>query len=717
MIGAVATTDAASERAAGSGAARPLDPLFSPRSVAVVGASRDPGSIGWALLHNLVAGGFTGPVYPVNPQARSVHSVPCYPSVAALPEPPDLAVVLVPAARVPGVVDECLAAGARGLVVISAGFGETGPAGAAVEARLRDRVRAAGARMIGPNCMGIINTDPAVRLEATFAPTTASPGSVGFVSQSGALGLAILNVAKGLGIGLTQFASMGNKADVSGNDLLEHWEHDESTRVVCMYLESFGNPQRFAEIARRVSRRKPVLVVKSGRTAAGARAASSHTGALAGADRAVGALLEKCGVLRVDTIEELFDVAHALDRCPLPRGRRVGIVTNAGGPAIMATDALVGLGLTVEPLPAPTRERLAAVLPAAASLGNPVDMIASATAEQYRAVLSAVLAEPSIDLALAIHVTPTVGDPSVVLSAVTAASASAPDKPVLAVMMAEESFYARRQERGDRLPVYRFPESAARAAAQLCAYGEWRARDVEEPPPALSMDDEAIAGLLAEAAPGYLPVDRAMELMAASGIPMAPWRLAGDAAAVPAAAAAIGYPVVLKATGGEALVHKSELGAVAVDLRDEASLVVALAAMQQRLAKARVVPEGWLVQQMCRGGQELIFGMSRDPRFGPLLLFGIGGKYVEVLADVRVALPPLSRAEAARTIRGIRAFPLLAGVRGDAPADLGALEEVLLRLAQLVVRHPRIEEVDVNPFLATPRGGGSMALDVRVKVS
>jgi acetyl coenzyme A synthetase (ADP forming)-like protein len=714
MMGAVAT--ATPIEISHRRGARPLDPLFSPRSVAVVGASRDPASIGWALLHNLVAGGFTGPVYPVNPHARSVHSLPCYPSVAALPEPPDLAVVLVPAAHVPGVVDECLAAGARGLVVISAGFGETGPAGAAVEARLRDRVRAAGARMIGPNCMGIINTDPAVRLEATFAPTTASPGSVGFVSQSGALGLAILNVAKGLGIGLTQFASMGNKADVSGNDLLEHWEHDDATRVVCMYLESFGNPLRFAEIARRVSRKKPVLVVKSGRTAAGARAASSHTGALAGADRAVGALLEKCGVLRVDTIEELFDVAHALDRCPLPRGRRVGIVTNAGGPAIMATDALVGLGLTVEPLPAPTRERLAAVLPAAASLGNPVDMIASATAAQYRDVMATVLAEPAIDLALAIHVTPTVGDPSLVLAAVTAAAAAAPDKPVLAVMMAEESFYARRQERGDRLPVYRFPESAARAAAQLCAYAEWRSRDDEEPPPVLPADEDSIARLLAEAPPGYLRSDRAMELLAACGIPMAPWRFVADAAAVPAAAAAIGYPVVLKATGGAALVHKSELGAVAVDLRDEASLRGALAAMERRLGQAGVLPAGWLLQQMRRGGQELIFGASRDPRFGPLLLFGIGGKYVEVLGDVRVALPPLSRAEAARMIHGIRSFPLLAGVRGDAPADLATLEEVLLRLSQLVIRQPRIEEIDLNPFLAMPAGGGSMAVDVRVRV-
>src|SRR5688500_2154146 len=316
-------------------AARPLDPVFSPRSIAVVGASRRRATLGWQLLHNLVAGGFEGPIYPVNPHARAIHSLPCYPSLASLPEAPDLVVVLVPKAAVLATVEAALAKGARGLVIITAGFGETGEAGARVEAELRDRVRAAGARMIGPNCMGIINTDPAVAMNATFAPVSARPGPLGSVSQSGALGVAILNMAESLGIGLTQFVSMGNKADVSGNDLLEHWEDDPATRVVCMYLESFGNPRRFTEIAKRVGRKKPILVVKSGRTAEGARAASSHTGAMAGADVTASALLDQCGVLRANTIEELFDVCRAFVRCPLPEGNRVAILTNAGGPGIM----------------------------------------------------------------------------------------------------------------------------------------------------------------------------------------------------------------------------------------------------------------------------------------------------------------------------------------------------------------------------------------------
>jgi acetyl coenzyme A synthetase (ADP forming)-like protein len=696
--------------------ARPLDPLLSPSSIAVVGASRDPASMSWALLHNLVAGGFTGPVYPINPHARSVHSLPCYRSVAELPEPPDLAVVLVPAPAVPAVVDECLAAGARGLVVISAGFSETGPAGAAVEAALRDRVRAAGARMVGPNCMGVINTDPRVRMNATFAPVAPLSGSVGFVSQSGALGVAILNVAASLGIGLTQFASMGNKADVSGNDLLEHWELDAATRVACMYLESFGNPRRFVEVARRVGRRMPIVVVKAGRTAEGARAASSHTGALAGTDRAVGALLAQSGVLRVGSIEELFDAARALDRCPLPAGRRVAIVTNAGGPAIMATDALVGLGLTVAPLAEATRERIRALLPAAASLGNPVDMIASAGPEQHHAVLAAVLADREVDMALSIHVTARVEDPTDVLEAMTAAAALTPGKPVLAVMMAEESFYAASQRQHGLLPVYRFPEAAAQALAHLCRYAEWRRRPAEEPAPELPADDAAVARILAEAPAGYLPPDRAIALLEAYGIPVAGWRLVAGSAEVARAAAEVGYPVVLKAVA-PALVHKSELGAVAVDLRDEEELVAALAGMESRLAGAGVVPSGWLVQELRRGGAEVILGLSTDPRFGPLLLFGLGGKYVEVLDDVQLALPPLSRADAARLVTGIRGFPLLAGVRGEAPADLDALVDVLLRLSQLVTRHPRIQELDLNPFLAAPAGARPVALDARIRLA
>ncbi len=463
------------------------------RRLAAAGVDR------FSLLHNLISCEFAGALFPVNPEAAAIHSLKCYPSLDAIPDPVDLAVIMVPRAAVQGVAEAAIAGGVRGLVVITAGFAETGEEGAESERRLRETVRAAGVRMIGPNCMGVINTAAGVRLNATFAPTPAEAGPIGFVSQSGALGVAILNVARDLGIGFTQFVSMGNKADVSGNDLLEHWEHDPATQVIAMYLELFGNPRRFTEIAKRVSRRKPILIVKSGRTREGARAASSHTGAIAGTDVTVSAFLDQCGVLRADTIEDLFDVARALVRCPLPQGRRTAIVTNAGGPAIMATDACVSLGLEMADLAAETRAALRSFLPAEASVGNPVDMIASATAETYARSLAAVLDDPAVDMAMAINVTPLLASPIDVLEAIGAVARERA-KPVLAVMMATEEFYEATRARRDLPPVYRFPESAARAMSMLARYAAWRGRPEGEPAPELPVDDAAVAAILDRAA-------------------------------------------------------------------------------------------------------------------------------------------------------------------------------------------------------------------------
>jgi acetyl coenzyme A synthetase (ADP forming)-like protein len=692
---------------------RPLDAVFSPRSIAVIGASRRRDSIGFALLHNLVSNQFSGAIYPVNPTAHAIHSLKCYPTVAAIPDPIDLAVILVPRDKVLGVLDDCLASGVRGLVVITAGFSETGEEGAARERELRSRVRAAGVRMIGPNCMGVINTDPEQSLNATFAPTPARRGSIGFVSQSGALGVAILNVAQDLGIGLTQFVSMGNKADVSGNDLLEHWEDDPETRVIAMYLESFGNPRRFTEIAKRVTRKKPILVVKSGRTAEGARAASSHTGAIAGTDVTVSAFLDQCGVLRANTIEELFDVARALDRCPLPQGFRVGIVTNAGGPAIMATDACVNLGLQMSEISGETRAALRAFLPAEASVVNPVDMIASATAESYERTLAAVLDDPEVDMALVINVTPLLSSPIDILEAVGRVARDR-TKPVLAVMMATDEFYERVKEATDLPPVYRFPESAARAMFQLARYAAWVRQPEEAAVPDFPVDDQEVATILDRMPDGYLDPADAFRVLDLYGIPLAHWRMAGSRDEALAAAREIGYPVVLKAVAPD-LVHKSDVGAVQVDLRDEAELAGALDRTSASVEGAGHHIEGWLVQEMARGGHEVIYGITTDPRFGPLLMFGLGGKYVEVFQDVRFGVLPLGASEAREMIRGIRGFKLLEGVRGEAGADLDLLCEVLLRLAQLAQRHPRIQELDINPFLAGS-GREARALDVRIRV-
>jgi acetyl coenzyme A synthetase (ADP forming)-like protein len=703
---------------------RQLDAIFAPRTIAVIGASRRRGSIGYALLHNLVANQFEGAIFPVNPHAQALHSLRCYGSVAEVADPIDLAVVMVPRDAVQEVVEQCLARGVRGLVVITAGFGETGPEGAARERRLREAVRAAGVRMIGPNCMGVINTAAAVSLNATFAPTPARGGGLGFVSQSGALGVAILNVMADLDIGLTQFVSMGNKADVSGNDLLEYWEDDPETRVIAMYLESFGNPRRFTEIAKRVTRKKPILVVKSGRTAEGARAATSHTGAVAGADVTASALLEQCGVLRATTIEELFDIARALARSPLPAGSRVGIVTNAGGPAIMATDACIALGLAMARLQEATVAGLRGFLPAEASFGNPVDMIASASAESYGRTLSAVLDDPGVDMAMVINVTPLLANPIDVLHAIGEAARTRA-KPTLAVMMATDEFYEEIKLQRDLPPVYRFPESAARALAMLARYAAWRRRPVEQAPPEFVADDAAVAALLDAAGEGgYLGPAEAFRVLELYGIPAARWRLVAaepaaadaDTAAVLAAAAEIGYPVVLKGVAPD-LVHKSEAQAVQVDLRGPAELAAAVAAMRRGIAAAGHRLSGFLVQEMARGGHEVIFGVTTDPRFGPLLMFGLGGKYVEVFEDVRFGVLPLDAYEAREMVRGIRGIRLLTGVRGEAGADLELLCEVLLRLAQLVARHPRIAELDVNPFLAAPARQAAKALDVRLRIA
>jgi acetyl coenzyme A synthetase (ADP forming)-like protein len=692
-----------------------LEPIFSPRSVAVIGASRNRESIGFALLHNLVMGEFQGTIFPINPHAGSIHSLKAYPRIGAVPDPVDLAVVAVPKHLVLGVVDECIAAGVRGLVTITAGFAETGPEGAALERRLCERVRDAGVRMVGPNCMGVINTDAGIAMNATFAPTPARPGTVGFVSQSGALGVAILNAAADLGIGLTQFASMGNKADVSANDLAEYWEDDPGTRVICMYLESFGNPRKFTEIAKRVSHKKPILVVKSGRTAEGARAATSHTGAIAGADVTVSAFLRQCGVLRANTIDELFDVTRALDRCPLPAGNRVGIVTNAGGPAIMATDACVNLGLEMAELSADTRSTLQSFLPAEASVGNPIDMIASAAESEYARALTALLEDDGVDMVMVVNVTPLLSNPIDILDSVTTAARGS-SKPVVAVMMATEEFYEEARTRDHAPPVYRFPEPAARVLAQLDRYAAWRRRPEEDPGGPFEVDDEAVARLLAANGDGYVPAEEAIRVLELYGVPVVSWRrTAASGAAVHAAADDLGYPLVIKAVAPE-LIHKSDVGAVRVDVRTPEELARAVAEIETAVGAAGHQVEGWLLQELLRGGHEVIFGISTDPRFGPLLMFGLGGKYVEVFRDVRFGVPPLTPVEAAEMVRGIRGLPLLEGVRGEEPADLGLLEEVLLRLSQLTQRHPSIQELDLNPFLAAPGRDGSKALDARIRV-
>jgi acetyl coenzyme A synthetase (ADP forming)-like protein len=698
-------------------AAHALDAIFRPRSVAVIGASRRAQSIGHEILRNLVEFGFEGPVFPVNPAARVVRSMRAYKSLDAIEGAVDLAVVVVPRDQVLGVVDACGRRGVRGLVTITAGFREVGDEGAELERRIAAKLKRHGMRMVGPNCMGVINTEPGVRLNATFAATTPRRGNVGFVSQSGALGEAILADAVDCGIGVAMFVSMGNKVDVSGNDLLEYWEDNDDVQAILMYLESFGNPRRFAEIARRVTRKKPVITVKAGRTAAGARAASSHTGSIVGLDFAVDSLLEQCGVLRVSTMGEMFVQATTLANQPIPRGNRVAIVTNAGGPGILCTDACVARGLAIAELAPATRKALAARLPPEASLANPVDMIASADAERYRWVLQHVREDPAVDAVIAIFVSPIMIDAFEVARAIAEAADGA--KPVLSVFMGRSRSAEGVDElRRHRVPVYRFPEEAASALAAASRYRELR--DAPHGHERTFRCSRARARQVIAAARRegrrVLSPEQAERLLGAYGLPTAPSRLAGSSAEAIAAAQELGYPVVLKAASATIL-HKTDAGGVRLDLRNADEVGRAWRELTARLApRARDLRVQ--VQLMVAGGREVILGMTRDPQFGSVILFGLGGIHVEAIRDVSVRLHPLTDVDARSMIEGVRGYPLLAGYRGAPPVALDLIEEALLRLSQLVGDlEGELAELDINPFIVTPERARSSIVDARVILS
>lgn len=693
-----------------------LDAILAPRSIAVIGASRTPSTMGHQILANLLRYGYTGAVYPVNPATSSVHSIKAWPDVASIPDPVDMAVVSVPKQLVMQVAEECGARGVKGLVVISAGFREVGGAGMERERQLVEICARHGMRLVGPNCMGVLNANPAVSMNATFAPSMPPYGRAAFVSQSGAMGLSVLDYANEYGIGIAQFVSMGNKPDVSGNDLLLHWENDPEIGVILMYVENFGNPRRFLEIASRVTRQKPIIVVKSGRSRVGARAAASHTGALAASDVAVDALLSQAGVLRAGSVEELFDLAMAFGGQPLPRSRRVAVLTNSGGPGILAADALEANGMEVAELDSATVARLKPLFPEEASLRNPLDMIASATPSGYRTALEVLLSDPGIDSVLSIFVPPLGVRQEDVAEAIVAATAGHPEKTVLGVLMGRKGLPEGRAElHAVSIPAYIFPESAARAVQAMCRYREWRERP-HAPVESLTVDRAAGAVLLERAsAEGRSRLDEleSLELLQAYGIPTAPAVLATSAAAAAAAGDSIGYPLVLKIVA-PAIVHKTEVGGVEVGID---SAVEARAAFDRIIGGARkahpgTVISGVLVQKMMPGGRELIVGMSRDPLVGPLLMFGLGGILVEVLGDVVFRLAPVNRLEARDMLRSIRGVRLLQGVRGAPPADLPALEDILIRVGRLAADFPAIAELDLNPVLAF--GDGAVAVDARV---
>jgi acetate---CoA ligase (ADP-forming) len=676
--------------------------------------------MGHQVLHNLLTYGFTGAVYPVNPKAKSVCAVRAYPSVSKVPDPVDIAVIVVPRDQVLDVAEECVESGVKGLIVISAGFREVGPEGAAREKKLREIVRSHGIRMVGPNCMGIINVDPAVSMNATFATTMPPFGHAGFVSQSGALGLSVLDYAREYGIGISQFVSVGNKADVSGNDLLSYWENDPSVTVILMYVENFGNPARFLEIAGRITKTKPIIVVKSGRSRAGARAASSHTGALAASDTAVDALITQAGVLRASSIEELFDMAMAFEVRSLPRSRRTAVLTNAGGPGILAADAMEASGLDLVELSPATVDKLRPLFPPEASIRNPLDMIASATAPGYKTAMTALLSDPAIDAVVPIFVPPFGIKQEDVAEAIVGAAATAVDKPVLAVLMGRDGLPLGRAELHEaKIPTYIFPESAARALATLNRQVDWSERPARSYKPLADVDRAAARKILDFArneGREQLTQIEALDLLGAYGVRSARGKMATSADDAARIATDIGYPVVLKVVSPD-VIHKTEVGGIRAGIDSELELRSAYDEMLKRVRTAAPAARilGLLVQEMISGQCETIVGVTRDPSFGPLIMFGLGGVFVETLRDVVFRLAPVDETEAEQMMATIRGTQLLNGVRGAPPVDRAALGSVILRLGQLATECPDILELDVNPLLA--QAHGATAVDARVRVA
>ncbi len=699
-------------RIAGANAARAV---LEARSVAVIGASQDPTSIGGRLLKNLLGQPFAGVVYPVNPNRASVQGVHAFASVKDIPEPVDVAFVAVPAALVLDVVKECAEKQVRALVVISAGFAETGEEGRRLQTDLLEACRATGMRLVGPNCMGVINTDPAVRMNGTFAQSYPPEGRVAFMSQSGALGIAVINMATALSLGLSSFVSIGNKADVSPNDLLCFWEEDARTEVVLLYVESFGNPQRFASIARRLGRRKPVVAVKSGRSAAGARAATSHTGALlAASDRTVDALLRQVGVIRTDTLEEMFDVAVLLANQPIPKGPNVAIVTNAGGLGIQCADTCEARGLEVPEFSAETVAELRSFLPPAASVANPVDMIASATGEDYSRAIGAVAADPAVDALIVLYIPPLEDDAPALASAMVEAIGSLERRiPVLTCFMSARGLPAALSAPGVQIPSFPFPEQAAIALAHAAQHGAWREKPAGAVPKIPGIRSDEAAAVIAQAlarGDGWLEPDEVAELFDCYGLPRARQTRVSTPDDAAAAAASMHGLVALKAIGP---LHKTDVGAVRLGLRST-EVAAEVDAMTERIRGLAEPLEGFIVQEMVDGGVEMFVGMTADADFGSIVACGSGGVTVELTRDVAVRMAPLTDVDAQEMVRSLVTFPLLNGFRGAPKKDARALEDVILRVSALAAEQPAVVEMDCNPVIVLDRG--AVIVDARVNV-
>ena len=704
-----------------SAAAESIGRLLSPRSIAVVGASRQTDKLGGAILANIIRDGFQGQLYAVNPSAREVQGRKSFASVSAIGDPVDLTVICVPPAAVESAIDDCARAHVRNVVVITSGFAEVSEEGRRLERRLGAQVRAAGMRMVGPNCMGIINTDPAVRLNATFAPMTPAPGNVAMFSQSGALGITMLDYASIRHLGVSSFISAGNRADVSSNDCLTYWGHDSRSAVIVLYLESFGNPIKFARTAPEVARLKPIVAVKAGRSGAGRRAASSHSAALANLDVAVEALFEQAGVIRTNTLEELFDVVAMFSTSPLPRGPRVGVVTNAGGPGILLADACDAQGLELPKLTDATLEELRSYLPMRSGFANPIDMTASARAEDYVPAIKLVGNDPNIDSVVVIYIPPMVTRPDEVADAIARGAAEVPaDKPVLSVFLSSQGA-PERIHAGTRgiIPTYAFPENAALALGASYRYSRFRDR----PRGTIEMLDSDVlsvirdridAALKGATSARWLTHAEIAALLGAVGIEMARAEQT-SATEVRAAAERVGFPLVAKAIA-PGVIHKTDVGGVIMDINSADEAEVAARRFQERLKAAGITLDAVLLQRQITTGIEMLVGMTNDPTFGPLILCGMGGISAELQKDVSFRLPPVTDAAAAEMLATLRMNRLFDGYRGGAPGDREALINLIMRISALVEAAPELSELDLNPVKVLEPGRGAIVIDARMRI-
>ena len=705
------------EQREATAAAAAVRTLLHPASVAVIGDCATAGSLAAEVLRNLLADGFAGQVYPVDAAARSVAGLPSFASVTDVRARVDLAVLALEASACVTAARACGAAGVRTLVVLSGGFADAGEDGAALQRELLAACRESGMRLVGPACLGVLNPAAPTRLHATYAGAMPQFGGLGVLSQSAGLGAAILELAGARGIGVSSFVSVGDKADISGNDLLQYWEQDAYTAVAALYLESFGNPRRFARIARRVARSKPVVVVKGGRTAAGARAASSHAGALlASSEITVEALFEQAGVIRADTIGELFDVAALLCAQPPPAGSRVAIVSNAGGPAVLAADASDAGGLEVVELAPRVKRALRAALPAAGSVENPIDLRARGRAGDYRLAIEALAQAGASDAILTVFVPAPGASAAEVAGEVAAAAAAAPGLTFASVYMGGDLAADPVAEGMRSVPRFAFPEDAARALAHAGRYGSWRVRA----PGALvafadTRPDEAAAIIVGGLAGGggWLPAQAVASLLDCYGLPLLPSRVVRGAEAAVAAAAELDAPVALKALAA-GLVRKGEAGAVALDLGSGAEVRRAASELRAAVSAAGHRLAGFLVQPMAPAGVELTVGVAHDANFGPVIVCGLAGAAAEVLRDAAARITPLTDVDARELLRGLRSFPLLTGFGASAPCDIAAIEEVLLRLSALVETHPEVAEIDLSPLLASEHA--AVIVDARVRL-